>query len=76
MERAVRVKKTCHCGGPLLSRYGCSPTGKKDIHVLVRPCRDCGQMFPVFPERLGYAERAWLRRWNVRALDFYERELK
>jgi len=58
--------KECACGGPLKGRVRHAPTGpnKRNISILARTCRDCGQMFPVFPERLTYWGARWIYRWN------------
>lgn len=57
----------CECGAQFWdNRRRVGPTGRGDFSILVFTCSICGALCPVFPERLGWKEHDWVRRWNLR----------
>ncbi len=64
------------CSCTYTGRQGSSPTGNKDIYVLVDSCAKCGNHRPVHPGKLTYAEADWIKRWNRRCEVDYAKEME
>jgi len=64
LSKDTLAKQGCtkHC----MSRVRCGPSGRSGIFILMDRCLDCGKFFPLYPERLNYKEKDWIRRWNKR----------
>jgi hypothetical protein len=41
-----------------------SPTGRKELMILVDRCHKRGAMLPVEPEKLTWKEKDWIERFN------------
>jgi hypothetical protein len=54
-----------------VARRRVSPTGRKDIWVLVDSCTRCGQHTPIHPDQLSYVEQDWITRWNRHCIEYY-----